>query len=153
MSVISQMVCGSIARGACAGSGGGGSGVGATGWSVASAAATGSGDAVFAVGQHDNPIGIAGAVFPFSSPFVMLARPGQLVAGDEQLVSQPLDLGRIGRENVVGAIHRHYIDSLGEGDLYQRAAHARQFATMKSIAFFHPGWKKPCAASESPRRR
>jgi carboxyl-terminal processing protease len=27
-------------------------------------------------------------------------------------------------ENVVGAIHRHYIDSLGEGDLYQRAAHA-----------------------------
>ena len=25
-------------------------------------------------------------------------------------------------ENVVGAIHRHYIDSLGEGDLYQRAA-------------------------------
>jgi carboxyl-terminal processing protease len=27
-------------------------------------------------------------------------------------------------ENVVGAIHRHYIDSLGEGDLYQRAAAA-----------------------------
>jgi carboxyl-terminal processing protease len=27
-------------------------------------------------------------------------------------------------ENVVGAIHRHYIDSLGEGDLYQRAASA-----------------------------
>jgi carboxyl-terminal processing protease len=27
-------------------------------------------------------------------------------------------------ENVVGAIHRHYIDSLGEGDLYQRAANA-----------------------------
>jgi carboxyl-terminal processing protease len=27
-------------------------------------------------------------------------------------------------ENVVGAIHRHYIDSLGEGDLYQRAATA-----------------------------
>src|SRR5687768_1111981 len=27
-------------------------------------------------------------------------------------------------ENVVGAVHRHYIDSLGEGDLYQRAAAA-----------------------------
>ena len=27
-------------------------------------------------------------------------------------------------ENVVGAIHRHYIDSLAEGDLYQRAANA-----------------------------
>ncbi|MGH7526578.1 MAG: S41 family peptidase, partial [Gemmatimonadales bacterium] len=27
-------------------------------------------------------------------------------------------------ENVVGAINRHYIDSLGEGDLYQRAAGA-----------------------------
>ena len=27
-------------------------------------------------------------------------------------------------EGVVGAIHRHYIDSLGEGDLYQRAAAA-----------------------------
>ena len=27
-------------------------------------------------------------------------------------------------ENVVGAINRHYIDSLGEGDLYQRAAAA-----------------------------
>ncbi|MGH7579578.1 MAG: S41 family peptidase, partial [Gemmatimonadales bacterium] len=27
-------------------------------------------------------------------------------------------------ENVVGAIHRHYIDSMGEGDLYQRAASA-----------------------------
>jgi carboxyl-terminal processing protease len=27
-------------------------------------------------------------------------------------------------EGVVGAIHRHYIDSLGEGDLYQRAADA-----------------------------
>ena len=27
-------------------------------------------------------------------------------------------------ENVVGAIHRHYIDSMGEGDLYQRAAAA-----------------------------
>jgi carboxyl-terminal processing protease len=27
-------------------------------------------------------------------------------------------------ENVVGAIHRHYIDSMGEGDLYQRAANA-----------------------------
>jgi carboxyl-terminal processing protease len=27
-------------------------------------------------------------------------------------------------EGVVGAIHRHYIDSLGEGDLYQRAASA-----------------------------
>jgi carboxyl-terminal processing protease len=27
-------------------------------------------------------------------------------------------------ENVVGTIHRHYIDSLGEGDLYQRAAAA-----------------------------
>lgn len=27
-------------------------------------------------------------------------------------------------ENVVGAIHRHYIDSMAEGDLYQRAAHA-----------------------------
>ena len=27
-------------------------------------------------------------------------------------------------ENVVGAIHRHYIDSMGEGDLYQRAATA-----------------------------
>ncbi len=27
-------------------------------------------------------------------------------------------------ENVVGAIHRHYIDSLGEGDLYQRAGAA-----------------------------
>jgi carboxyl-terminal processing protease len=27
-------------------------------------------------------------------------------------------------ENVVGAIHRHYIDSMPEGDLYQRAANA-----------------------------
>ena len=27
-------------------------------------------------------------------------------------------------ENVVGAINRHYIDSMGEGDLYQRAANA-----------------------------
>ena len=27
-------------------------------------------------------------------------------------------------EGVVGAINRHYIDSLGEGDLYQRAADA-----------------------------
>ena len=27
-------------------------------------------------------------------------------------------------EGVVGAIHQHYIDSLGEGDLYQRAANA-----------------------------
>ena len=27
-------------------------------------------------------------------------------------------------ENVVGAVHRHYIDSMGEGDLYQRAANA-----------------------------
>lgn len=27
-------------------------------------------------------------------------------------------------ENVVGSIHRHYIDSMGEGDLYQRAANA-----------------------------
>ena len=27
-------------------------------------------------------------------------------------------------ENVVGAIHRHYIDSMGEGDLYHRAANA-----------------------------
>ena len=27
-------------------------------------------------------------------------------------------------ENVVGAIHNHYIDSMGEGDLYQRAANA-----------------------------
>ena len=27
-------------------------------------------------------------------------------------------------ENVVGAIHRHYIDSLGEGEIYQRAANA-----------------------------
>jgi carboxyl-terminal processing protease len=27
-------------------------------------------------------------------------------------------------ENVVGAIHHHYIDSMGEGDLYQRAANA-----------------------------
>lgn len=27
-------------------------------------------------------------------------------------------------ENVVGAINRHYIDSMGEGDLYQRAAEA-----------------------------
>ena len=27
-------------------------------------------------------------------------------------------------ENVVGAVHRHYIDSMGEGDLYQRAASA-----------------------------
>ncbi len=27
-------------------------------------------------------------------------------------------------ENVVGAVHRHYIDSMGEGDLYQRAAAA-----------------------------
>ena len=27
-------------------------------------------------------------------------------------------------ENVVGAIHRHYIDSMAEGDLYQRAANA-----------------------------
>jgi carboxyl-terminal processing protease len=27
-------------------------------------------------------------------------------------------------ENVVGAIHQHYIDSMGEGDLYQRAANA-----------------------------
>ena len=27
-------------------------------------------------------------------------------------------------ENVVGAIHRHYIDSMGEGDIYQRAANA-----------------------------
>jgi carboxyl-terminal processing protease len=27
-------------------------------------------------------------------------------------------------EHVVGAVHRHYIDSMGEGDLYQRAANA-----------------------------
>ncbi len=27
-------------------------------------------------------------------------------------------------ENVVGAINHHYIDSLGEGDLYERAAEA-----------------------------
>ena len=33
--------------------------------------------AVFAIGQHDNLIGIAAAIFPFSSPFAMIARAAE----------------------------------------------------------------------------
>ena len=36
-------------------------------------------------------------------------------------------------ENVVGAIHNHYIDSMGEGDLYQRAANALVTSPERSL--------------------